>query len=601
MARSPGKAEHRGAPRVPGLISGISVGAVFVLVAAIALTARQEPPPTVAEFAPQAVEQIKEALPEQAEAPDADVAGAPGAAEADDAGRPASESPSEVAQTPEEQASEAARERRRGNNPGDPEQPGEEEPKIEIPRVRRCVGNPPRQTDDPQSPPCVPYFEGDNGGATYKGVTGDEIRVAIPTQGFGAQPPLIQDIVDHFNRRYQFYGRKIVPIFYPPDGGDFAHPDPAKMIADAVKVDEEHKAFASLAYPDRKGAEHHYYDELARRRVISSAYRAQALTSAQRYSEFAPYQWNAMPSGDVMMSGLGNMICGALAGDPPQGGGPQGDGRQFRDPLGQEPHTGPRIFGLVFGEAKDGTVPPVDALEAQLSACDAEPAARVRDSIEVPQGANVISQMRQAKVTSVIYVGDPGPLRATYMQEASNQQYFPEWVVSSYIDMDLDNVFQPITAPSEQSRNILGVSYRNKLLPRQEMPWYWAVRESSPESDPSGGLYYNAMAIYRQLLQLSSGIQMAGPNLTPETFEERLQGADFPNPGAGDAPSYQTEVDYEGRYTASDTASMYFYDPEAIGTVDPQFPGAVCYVNGGRQYPVADMPTGKQAFFGSCR
>lgn len=31
---------------------------------------------------------------------------------------------------------------------------------------KRCVGNPPRQTEDPLSPPCVAFFQGDNFGAT---------------------------------------------------------------------------------------------------------------------------------------------------------------------------------------------------------------------------------------------------------------------------------------------------------------------------------------------------------------------------------------------------------------------------------------------------
>jgi hypothetical protein len=47
------------------------------------------------------------------------------------------------------------------------------------PRQYACVGNPPRQTEDPASPPCVPFFQGDNFGATYQGVTKREIIVLI--------------------------------------------------------------------------------------------------------------------------------------------------------------------------------------------------------------------------------------------------------------------------------------------------------------------------------------------------------------------------------------------------------------------------------------
>ncbi|MDT7538383.1 MAG: hypothetical protein QOI82_1968, partial [Actinomycetota bacterium] len=46
-------------PRMPALVLGAAVVALSVLVAAVALTSRGQTPPTVAEFAPQAVQQIK--------------------------------------------------------------------------------------------------------------------------------------------------------------------------------------------------------------------------------------------------------------------------------------------------------------------------------------------------------------------------------------------------------------------------------------------------------------------------------------------------------------------------------------------------------------
>jgi len=49
----------------------------------------------------------------------------------------------------------------------------------ERPITKRCVGNPPRQTEDPSSPPCVAHFDGDNGGSTATGVTPDEIRIVV--------------------------------------------------------------------------------------------------------------------------------------------------------------------------------------------------------------------------------------------------------------------------------------------------------------------------------------------------------------------------------------------------------------------------------------
>ncbi|HVM19987.1 MAG TPA: hypothetical protein VM307_08505 [Egibacteraceae bacterium] len=603
MADASGAVSKQATPRLPGVINTVAVGIVVSLVAAISLTARQEPPPTVAEFAPQAVEQIKQTLPEQAEAPE-EVAGlADGGAAGTGGGGSDPDDPAEPAdqQTEGPGDEEGDTDDEPGAPTEEPEDDDEDEEPVEKARVRRCVGDPPRQTEDPESPPCVPYFEGDNGGATYQGVTANEIRVAVANQAFGGTPKeVIDDLVAHFNRRYEFYGRKMVIEVYEPTGGTFAMPRPPDMIADAVKVDEEIKAFASIAYPDRKGSEHHHYDELARRGIISSAYRAQATATADHYREFAPFQWNVMPSTDVLLTNIGDAVCRNLAGKKPQGGGVNGDGDHSGGALGGEAPT-ERTFGLVYHRNPDGSVPPMDILKGRLGQCGVQVAAEVEEDLENPNGNNVVLTMRDAGVTTVIYVGDMGLMRANYMGAATNQQYFPEWLLSSFIDMDVDNAFQPGNAPPEQSRNVMGLSFRSKLLPRQQMPWYQAIRESDPSADWSGGNYYPFMATYRQLLQLASGIQLAGPNLTPETFAQGLQSADFPNPGAGGPPNYQPAVSYEGRYTATDSASLYFYDPNTPGNVDPGYPGAVCYVNEGRRYRVGSYPTSRQDFFGRCR
>src|SRR5688500_5249134 len=58
---------------------------------------------------------------------------------------------------------------------------------IKTASTKRCVGNPPRQTEDPLSPPCVAVFTGDNGGATYQGVTREEVRVLFYLEGCRTQ------------------------------------------------------------------------------------------------------------------------------------------------------------------------------------------------------------------------------------------------------------------------------------------------------------------------------------------------------------------------------------------------------------------------------
>ncbi|MFP5308780.1 MAG: hypothetical protein ACLGIR_04285 [Actinomycetes bacterium] len=568
-------------PRLPGLVNAGLVGIVVSVVAAVALTARQNPPPTVAEFAPQAVEQIEEALPEQADAPGESTATAGGdpddAAGEDDAAGPDGEP--EAEETPE----------------AEPTAPETDEPLPERARVRRCVGNPPRQTEDPQSPPCVPFFDGDNGGATAQGVTQDEIRIAYPNlQFFGPEPiELVQAMVDHFNARYEFYGRKIVLVEYSTAA--FGSPDPPAMTADAILVDEQLQAFGSLGYGARDGAEHHYYDELARRGIVSTFSNTLSLGTEERFQRFDPHQWSWSATVDDGFALAGDFVCSTLAGKPPVGGTFQSGGGALDPSESVRPET--RTFGLVTSRSADGTIPPVESLVDRMEACGHAPLVVVEDDVANPQADNIILQMQNAGVTTVLCACSLAPFRGAYMPAASRQGYFPEWVAPGFGASDLDNSFSPTAAPPEQARNVLGIALRNRWLERQQMPWYWAIRETRPDQDPSGGIYYTLNGRYEHLLLMASGIQLAGPELTPETFARGLQQAKFPNPGAGGSPFYQAAVDFGSRHAARASASLFWYSPDAPGTFQPDQLGAVCYLDGGTRYGFGQFPTEQQAWF----
>lgn len=541
-------------PVAPGAGSAVAAAVLLVALGTVALTARQESPPTIAELAPQAVDEI-------AETDDQPAATGTG---------PGGEAPAALTTTTTTPPAGG---------------PTTTQPAIEEPRVRRCIGEPPRQTEDPQSPPCVPYFAGDNGGETAPGVTADEIRVVYPLQAF-EDASLAYDIVNFFNQRYEFYGRKIVLKVTSSRGGP--QPNPADMQADARDAATTQGAFASLGYPDRKGAEHHYYDALADQGVISSTYRAQLLAVESRFTEHAPHQWGWLPPTDRAMALIGGFVCRSLAGAAPRLAGPPTDTAAVRR------------FGVLHQRAADGSAAELDELLGAMRSCGADPVV-VEDQSASPNGPQTILALTQADVTSVVYVGDVVALRETYMVAASAQGFAPEWIVSGAIDLDLDNSFHG--APPDQASHVLGVTFRDAVLPRQQMPWYWAIKEVAPAKDPTGGTTYSAMARYEQLAVLAAGIQLAGPRLTPETFQAGLHRARFPNPGAGAAPYFQARVSFAGgRHTFTDDASLFWYSPSESGTVDPGFPGATCYVNGGSRFTAATFPPDDAALFaGPCR
>src|SRR5438067_5052613 len=134
-------------PRGPGYLLTAAATAGVLLLGVVALSVAQPSPPTVAEFAPSALDQIKAPPSRQG----TDVGSGKGGGKTNNKSKP-SPTPTVTPTAPE----------------------------IIQPRVKNCVGDPPRQIEDPQSPPCVNYWQGNNGGATAFGVTANEIRISVP-------------------------------------------------------------------------------------------------------------------------------------------------------------------------------------------------------------------------------------------------------------------------------------------------------------------------------------------------------------------------------------------------------------------------------------
>jgi hypothetical protein len=545
----------------PGALHlGIALVALAVI-APLALSAASPAPPAIAEFAPQ-VQQIKQAPTQQA--------GGFGAG--------ATPTPTPTP-TPSASGSSAVA---AGAMPTPSLPPGA--------IVSHCVGDPPRQTEDPQSPPCVPYWSGNNGGATAFGVTGDTITVAVPEFAFG-DPTADADLVKFFNMRYQFYGRRLAMKGFASDLS--AVPDPNKADAEAQTV-QNLGAFASTGTGLRQGSEFLYYDDLARRHIISVSGGITARQTTSHYQSYAPYEWSFSPPIDLSLRNWGEFICKVLAGRPPVDAG----GAQSSPPV--------RSFGELIERPADGSIPDDSLLLDALGNCGAGSVSRQRYEIDEAgdvstQARNAIVSMEQAGVTSVICTCTVNDLNNTFMQDASSQGFEPEWVVQTYGGNDGED--STGAATPDQKLHEIGISFQNKTQPKADAPWYWAVHEADPSYNVADTDGYGETNLYHMLLILAAGIQAAGPHLTPQTFAQGLQSLQFSNPGCGRAPYYQACVGFDGgAYTMVSSGTMIWHDPRQQGTVDASGHTAVCYVDAGLRYELGDWPIEPPRFYqGSCR
>ena len=508
--------------RSPAFVYSALATAVVVLIAALTITASQTPPPAIAELAPAAVQQITNAPPGQTSSAGEGEGGAGG-------GDLASLPTTTTTPTPAAEIRQA-------------------------PRTRKCITEPgfaPRQTEDPQSPPCVPLWEGtNNGGATSKGVTRDEITVAVPF--FGEPNRNYAGLEAYFNKRYEFYGRKIRLVGFKQAP---AYTTGDKMEGDAVKADEEVKAFAAVGYGLQRGQEGVYFNALARRGIVSVAasFGGPPSSTEADFAKNAPYQWNYYAPIDLVERNMAEVICNQLVGKPAAFAGGAEAAKQRR-------------FGLIIDAAVNGAPPitgePLLSITKRCGALwDVNRIAFRAPDIQFAAAEdtkNAVTQMQGSGVTTIVCLCQFNYI-AGAMQSANSASppYQPEWFVQNFGVQDHDQ-FAP-SYPGLQSDHVFGLRTYNKALPRAESPHWMAKKEVDPTDPPNIQNYDNN---YWNLLVLSSGIQLAGPNLTPKTFEQGLQRAKFPNPNCGKAPVYQACVGFEGgTHTMIKDFSMVWWDP----------------------------------------
>lgn len=465
----------------------------------------------------------------------------------------------------------------------------DEKSKIEVARIKHCVGDPPRQIEDPQSPPCVPYWDPnrDNGGATAPGVTRDEIRIAVP--GGGYQQNI--DLENFFNARFTFYGRSLRLV---DTSADRKQDD---SVQDQINAANNAKALGVFASSDYWYAGGVIYNrELARHRIIGVSY--QSVFTEAELRTLAPYVWQYPMATDRQLSVLGDWLCARVV--------PALAAHAGLDLTGK-----PRKLGLLVYDDWGVTV---DArpLRDELARCGQSFATTKTIRAENANSdrtafVDAVLQMKNVGVTSIVAVAD-SEIIGDVMQYASSNAYQPEWIVPTFTENE--HVWIKRTYPADQAAHEFGLLFEPMHHQVNDDPWFWAVQADSGYGWDSGGnessysrqVFYQPL--YRSLLLIASGIQMAGPRLTPETFERGLQRASFPNPKH---PLMAGRVGFEGdTHSMTKDAAEWWWTPDVVGPYGPagfqgQGAGTMCFIDEGKRRTFGTWPNRKDPFFkGAC-
>ena len=397
----------------------------------------------------------------------------------------------------------------------------------------------------------------DNGGATAPGVTADTIKVVawLPSEDDPVRALLLQRIgfdatnaelreayegfVEIFQSSYQTYGRRVELDFVEASGSIL---DNTAARADAVRAAEELGAFAVLGGPVIGTA---WTDELHARGVVCIA--------CPGISDPEPSVFSLPPTSGQTRAHLVEYVTTKLAGEPAEFAG---------DDLRDEE----RVFGHLALGMGEGDERGAERLEEALAEEGVELAESILYPLDPGRAAelatNAVTRMQSAGVTTVLVQADPILLPA-FTREATKQEWFPEWVLggSPFIDTtSFARTFDP-----RQWEHAFGISYfPPQVDPAVSAPvhlYEWFHGEPPPVE---GAI--PLLLLYPQVTLFFTGLEYAGPELTPETMRNGL----FTMPPTARAVT-QPSVSYgEHRWDDPDYAGIddmveLWWDPDAEG------------------------------------
>jgi hypothetical protein len=401
-----------------------------------------------------------------------------------------------------------------------------------------CVGG--RQTEDFLSPTCVPFFIGENGGATYQGVTATEVRVIMYFSPFGTlntsqgtSTPPYNKIIDvdkppssnehpaihsmrawqkFFNKRYASYHRK-VHVFVQFGSYDSRNVQTAGSQAqDAALAYNKYHPFAVVNYSSF-GNGNFYNTYMAEHGVLN--FGSVAGRSASVYKHANGKQWGFKPPIEYSAAQYANFVCNSIVNKPvsdaagtvaAQVGKPRKFGFLYTTDPAFEGMTDQALLSMELIKKQCGISYITKTYDHNSYSVDNE---RTPD-----YAVQIALDFQTAGVTTILW---PAGYEDKISAAMNPLNYYPEFVLGD------DDQHASNNGESFQNQKVWAHAWivtsqvydppPNKRICAIE---YRTVDPGAPSSDVQNF----ACDYYNDLRQLWTGIQVAGPVLTPQTLDQ---------------------------------------------------------------------------------
>lgn len=401
------------------------------------------------------------------------------------------------------------------------------------PRTFQCFGDPPRANPDPLSPPCVPFWDGDNQGATAPGVTAGRVEVVLyndlgvsgdltkPWESSDEAPGhevsmngqttyLVRTLkaqVAYFQKHYQTYGRKIRVVAVPSVSGITSGCE--QRAADAKRLVQNRDPFAFTVLGDGLDC---FVDKAAELGVPTIGFLSDL--HPRSYTDHPGLVWSF--NRDVRELGRlsAAFICDKL------------EGRRARlanDPLLKSQS---RKIAVLFNASQSRGPAKVNQVGELLDALDhrcglnASTGLILRPYLDsATESLAAISALKLAGVTTIVCYCVPvnTELDVTRFQTAATALlYSPEWYFDTASRMHRSDWHRKHALAGQSS---FGITPEWRIVTLQSGFPYQAFKEQVPDGSPNLRFNYD---IYHGLHLLFTAIQTAGPVLTVDSVGRGL-------------------------------------------------------------------------------
>jgi hypothetical protein len=364
---------------------------------------------------------------------------------------------------------------------------------------------------------------------------------------------------------------------------------PENRRADAADNYTKIKPFAVLSAAT-EGAEDDYLDAMAKKGVLN--FGSFGLRDENFFQRYPKLIWGYEPSIEVQVDQYANYVCNKVVNNPSvlAGGNLNAKPRKLAmihttdknwpNLIGAADRIKKRVEGCGGKILKEATFPTCCLTQDNGEFTDTN---NVGGETPTQRAAADMADFQQSGITTILW---PGGINGNYGKSSSGIGYFPEWVIMGDNKLDANQPIRYSQNTQAFDHHAIVASPQTFEPNTEQQRCYQAYREADPDL-PKADVGY-VCEYYRNLFQLFTGIQVAGPRLGPTSIDRGYHAIPAVESTNVEVPACFYNP---GDYTCVKDAQQEYWDASTTAPGATQ-PGCWRSIDGGKRYLAGKWPDG---------